>query len=109
MIDGDFEFAVIGGGIAGLSVACGLAAHGRVVLLEREAALAHHASGRSVAMFSAHSGNPVMRALARASRPFFEAPPPAWRDRPLLTQRGLLVVAPPRQLPVLARQSAEGR
>src|ERR1700730_12802727 len=101
MIDGDFEFAVIGGGIAGLSVASGLAAHGRVVLVEREATLAHHASGRSVAMFSAHSGHPVMRALTRASRSFFEAPPQAWRDRPLLTPRGLLVVAPPEQLPAL--------
>ncbi|SEF00870.1 D-arginine dehydrogenase [Rhizobiales bacterium GAS188] len=103
-----FDFAVIGGGVAGLSVASGLAAHGRVVLLEREPELARHASGRSVAMFSAHSGNPVMRALTRASRPFFETPPP-WHDRPLLTLRGLLVVAPPEQLPALARQSAEGR
>ena len=104
-----FDFEVIGGGIAGLSVASGLAPCGKVALIEREPALARHASGRSVAMFSVHSGNPVMRALTRASRSFFEAPPPAWRDGPLLTPRGLLVLAPPEQLQAVAQESAAGR
>jgi D-arginine dehydrogenase len=107
-MQGSFDFAIVGGGIAGLSVASGLAPHGKVALIERESTLAYHASGRSVAMFSSHSGNPMMRALTRASRPFFEAPPPSWHDRPLLTPRGLLVIAPPEQLPALQQQGAEG-
>ena len=48
------DMVVIGGGIAGLSLAARLARHGRVVVLEGEAAPGVHASGRSVAV--AHFG-----------------------------------------------------
>jgi len=103
-----FEFAVIGGGIAGLSVAAGLAPHGRVVLLEKEARLAGHASGRSVAMYSTHSGNAITRALTRASRSFLEQPLSGWRAGPPLTPRGMLVIAPPDQLGSLQAQFRDG-
>jgi D-arginine dehydrogenase len=103
-----FDFAVIGGGVAGLSVAAGLALRGRVALLEREARLALHSSGRSVAMYSAHSGNPVMRALTRASRAFFDNPPIDWSDRPLLSRRGMLIIAPPEQSASLEQQLRDG-
>ena len=45
----DYDFAVIGAGIAGASVARELQAHGRVVLLEREPLPGHHTTGRSAA------------------------------------------------------------
>ncbi|MFV2606278.1 FAD-dependent oxidoreductase, partial [Escherichia coli] len=37
MSDSVFDFVVIGGGVAGASIAWSLSAHGRVALLEREA------------------------------------------------------------------------
>ena len=46
----DCEFLIIGGGIAGISAAARLAPSDKVIVLEAEAALAHHASGRSAAL-----------------------------------------------------------
>ena len=45
------DFLIIGGGIAGASVAYWLAPHGRVILLERESQAGYHSTGRSAAMF----------------------------------------------------------
>lgn len=68
------DFLVIGGGIAGTSVGARLSALGRVVVLERETALAYHASGRSAALFEESYGLPSTIALNEASRAYhFEA------------------------------------
>ncbi len=68
------DFLVIGGGIAGVSVGARLSALGSVVVLEREDALAYHASGRSAAMFEESYGAPATIALNEASRDYhFEA------------------------------------
>lgn len=68
------DFLVIGGGIAGTSVGARLSHLGRVVVLEREAALAYHASGRSAALFEESYGKPSTVALNRASKAYhFEA------------------------------------
>jgi glycine/D-amino acid oxidase-like deaminating enzyme len=64
------DFLVIGGGIAGTSVGARLSALGRVVVLERETALAYHASGRSAAMFEETYGLPSTIALNEASRDY---------------------------------------
>jgi D-arginine dehydrogenase len=61
------DVLVIGGGIAGLSVAARLAAHSRVVVLEGESAPGYHASGRSVAFAHYGLGNPPVRALTALS------------------------------------------
>ena len=58
---------VIGGGIAGISAAARLARHAQVTLLEGEASLAYHASGRSAAMFLRNYGNATIKALNAAS------------------------------------------
>lgn len=66
-----YDICVIGGGLAGLSVAGLLAASRRVVVLEREPHLAYHSTGRSAALFAESYGNHPVRALTRASRRFY--------------------------------------
>ncbi|WP_375689258.1 NAD(P)/FAD-dependent oxidoreductase [Pseudooceanicola sp. LIPI14-2-Ac024] len=61
------DFLIIGGGVAGVSVAARLAPLGSLLLLEGEEALAYHASGRSAAMFLESYGNATVRALNSAS------------------------------------------
>jgi D-arginine dehydrogenase len=87
------DFVVIGGGIAGASIAHWLAPHARVVVLEREDQPAYHSTGRSAALFMESYGPAQVRALTRASRAFFEQPPPGFVDHPILTPRGELFVA----------------
>ena len=87
------DFLVVGGGIAGASVACFLAPHARVLVLERESHPAYHSTGRSAALFSEAYGTPHVRALSRASRPFFDAPPPGFATHPILSPRGVVTVA----------------
>ena len=87
------DFVVIGAGIAGASVAFFLAPHGRVVVLERESQPGYHSTGRSAALFLESYGTPQVRALTRASRAFFDAPPPGFSDHPLISPRGCLLVA----------------
>jgi D-arginine dehydrogenase len=83
---------VIGAGVAGAAAAAALATDRRVVLVEREALPAQHASGRSASVLSETSGHPIVCALARLSRPFFEAPPIGFTAHPLLSPRGLVWV-----------------
>ncbi len=88
------DIAVIGGGVAGVSAAAELSTDADVVLIEGEAGLGYHASGRSAAMFLPFYGNAVMRVLNEASaehhlhadggvlkrRPFLSLAPAAKRD-----------------------------
>jgi D-arginine dehydrogenase len=60
---------VIGGGIAGLSLAARLAQHGKVVVLEGESAPGYHASGRSVAFAHFGLGEVAVRTLTALSLP----------------------------------------
>jgi len=89
------DFLILGAGIAGASIGHFLAPHGRCVMLERESQPGYHSTGRSAAQFIASYGPPQVRALSRASEPFFQNPPPGFADAPLLTPRGLLTVAGP--------------
>lgn len=87
------DVVVIGGGIAGASVAFELARTHRVALIERETTLAYHATGRSAAMFLQTYGPPDVRRMTVAARAFLTDPPPSF-ERPLLTPRALLQIAP---------------
>lgn len=89
----DVDVVVVGAGIAGASVAALLAQSLRVVVLEREAFPGMHSTGRSAALFSEIYGGPVVRALSRASRGFFYAPPPGFSEAPLVKPRGALHLA----------------
>ena len=86
------DFIVVGAGVAGASVACFLARHARVVVLERESQPGYHSTGRSAALFVETYGPEQVRALTRASRRFFENPPMGFADHPLLSRRGSLTV-----------------
>jgi D-arginine dehydrogenase len=88
-----FDFAIVGAGIAGASLAYQLASHGSVLILEREAHPATHSTGRSAAMFMETYGSTQARALTRASRAFYEAPPENFTQVPILSPRGALYVA----------------
>jgi D-arginine dehydrogenase len=95
------DFLIIGGGIAGASVAHWLAPHGRVIVLERESQPGYHSTGRSAALFMESYGTPQVRALTLASRAFLDNPPEGFTEHPLLTPRGAMMVAGPGQLPQL--------
>jgi D-arginine dehydrogenase len=65
------DVVVIGGGIAGASVAYELAADRSVLLLEAEPELARHSTARSAATWIPGHGTDVMRAFITASGPRF--------------------------------------
>lgn len=88
----DFDIAIIGGGIVGASIAYALGGRAKVLLLEAESAPGYHATGRSAALFAESYGPDGIRALTRASRAFFVAPPPEFASVPLLRPRGALMV-----------------
>lgn len=88
-----FDIAIMGGGVAGLSLACFIGGRRSVVLLEREEALGYHSTGRSAAEFLLRYNPPEVKALARISKPFFDAPPQGFADVALLRHRGSLMIA----------------
>jgi D-arginine dehydrogenase len=67
------DVLVVGGGIAGVSIACELAAEARVVLAEAEVELARHTTGRSAAIYAPSYGGPLVRQLTAESGPLFPA------------------------------------
>lgn len=96
-----FDYAVIGAGIAGASVAYRLSATATVAVLEREAQPGYHSTGRSAAMFMETYGTAQIKALTRASRAFYENPPQGFSEHPLLSPRGVLYIATPEQQDLL--------
>ncbi|MBY8823937.1 FAD-binding oxidoreductase [Sphingomonas colocasiae] len=95
---------VIGGGIAGVSLAYELACSHRVTVVEAEAVLGYHATGRSAAMYVANYGNAAIRALTRASRGFLCVPPAGFCETPILRPRETLYIANEAQADALARE-----
>jgi D-arginine dehydrogenase len=86
-----FDIVIIGGGIAGLSLASFLAADRSVAVLEQEGALGYHSTGRSAAEFTLRDNAPEVNALARASHAFLSAPPDGFAAVPLLNARGSVI------------------
>ncbi|MEZ5408858.1 MAG: FAD-binding oxidoreductase [Acidimicrobiales bacterium] len=102
---------VIGGGIAGVSAAYALARHPSapaVTLIEAEGQLAQHTTGRSAAQLIENYGTPPLRALTKASLPYFLHPPEGLADGPLLERRGVLTVADDSRSEEFERQLADG-
>lgn len=67
------DFAVIGAGIAGASIAAELAPHGSVVLAEGERLPGYHTTGRSAAFWEACYGGPQVVPLTLASGDWLRA------------------------------------
>jgi len=94
MADSHADILIVGGGIAGASLAATLAADRGdgtgIVVLEGERQPGYHATGRSAAMYIVDYGPPAVRALTQASGAFFREPPEGFSEHPLLTPRGFL-------------------
>ena len=84
------DVCIIGGGMAGASIAYRIAPRARVVMLEREPHVAYHSTGRSAALYHPQYGSRAIRALTTASGPFYEAPPEGFGT--ILSPRGSLVI-----------------
>ena len=86
------DILVIGGGIAGASVAASLITKTDVCLVEAEENLGYHSTGRSVAVYAESYGSRVIRQLTKKSSPLFKK---AERDltQNILSSRGFLFIA----------------
>ena len=105
-----WDFVIVGAGMAGASLGWQLAGAGAsVLLLEREPQPGYHSTGRSAALFIETYGTAAIRALTRASRGFYDAPPAGFADAPILAPRGVAYVATHGQLGELAALDAELR
>ena len=100
---GTYDYAVIGGGIAGASAAYELQARGRTLLLEREALPGQHTTGRSAAFLVESYGTRVVQLLTRGGRAFLEAPPAGFAPFPILKACPSLWIAREDQRERLAR------
>ncbi|WP_460393570.1 NAD(P)/FAD-dependent oxidoreductase, partial [Actinophytocola sediminis] len=87
------DVLVVGGGMAGVSVAYELARQVTVLLAEAEPTMAAHTTGRSAAIYAPSYGGPVVRELTAASGARFHALESELDTPPLLTPRGVLWVA----------------
>src|SRR5262245_41708227 len=104
-----YRFVIVGAGIAGTSVGYWLSQHESVLVLEREFQPGYHTTGRSAAMFIETYGPPLARALTVGSRPFYEAPPTGFTEHPILSPRGVLLIATERQQQLLDEAYKIGR
>ncbi|MEG8053947.1 FAD-binding oxidoreductase [Sphingomonas aerolata] len=68
-----YDVAIVGAGMAGVSLAAMLAPHARVLLLEAEDMPGYHATGRSAAFWSETYGGPDIQPLTTASGPVLRA------------------------------------
>ena len=103
----EFDFAIVGAGIAGVSAAYHLAPRARVVILEREHVAAYHTTGRSAALHSETYGSAEIRAITVATGHFYRKPPPGFTDHPLLTPRGALIAGRADQTEALQKVAEE--
>jgi len=89
------DVLIVGGGIAGASLAARLAADRRVLIVEAEDLCGRHATGRSAAFWQASlGGDTPERRLSLASKLMFDANWPGC-DTPLLRPRGALHLTGP--------------
>ena len=89
----DCDVLIIGGGIAGASLAAELASYVKVLLIEAEAECGRHSTGRSAAFWLESYGGPHVSPLTAASRAFLAEPPADFADRSFLSPRGALHIS----------------
>ncbi|WP_338503267.1 FAD-binding oxidoreductase [Sphingomonas kaistensis] len=67
------ELLIVGGGIAGASLAAAIAGRRKTLLIEAESQPGYHSTGRSAAFWHEGYGGPLVAPLSRASHPVLEA------------------------------------
>lgn len=87
------DVLVVGGGIAGVSIAYELAEHATVLLAETEPTLAEHTTGRSAAVFAPSYGGPIVRSLTAASADRYRELESELDTPPLLSPRQVVWLA----------------
>src|SRR6056297_668093 len=80
-----YDFAIIGAGMAGASLAAELAPHAKVLVLEGEDAPGYHSTGRSAAFWEECYGGPGLVPLTLPSGRYL-------REKGYLRQRGALYI-----------------
>jgi len=85
MTSGIFDFAIVGAGMAGASLAAELAPYAKVLVLEGEDAPGYHSTGRSAAFWEECYGGPGVVPLTLASGDYL-------REHGFLRKRGALYV-----------------
>lgn len=91
------DVVVIGGGIAGLSLAAEISATASVVVIEAEPHWGYHSTGRSAAVTIPSSGGTVINHLINSSLDFLSTPPASLEVDSFLAPRGQLLIATSRQ------------
>jgi D-arginine dehydrogenase len=88
-----FEVIVVGGGIAGASLAYFLTRRGLtdVLVVEREEQPGYHATGRSAAALVEYNAIPLFRRLTLEGAVFLREPPEGFVETPLVEQVGVLL------------------
>ena len=93
----EVDVLIVGGGIAGASLAARLAGEMRVLVIEAEELCGRHATGRSAAFWQASlGGDTPERKLSLISKPMFDADWPG-SAAPLLRPRGAVHLTTARQ------------
>src|SRR5215467_14486294 len=87
------EVIIIGGGIAGASLAAELASHARVVLVEAESQPGYHTTGRSAAFWAETYGGEAIQPLTSASGEWLRRPPEGYAAEGYLSDRGAMMIA----------------
>jgi D-arginine dehydrogenase len=103
----EFDFVIVGAGIAGVAAAYHLAPQNRVAIVEREHVAAYHTTGRSAALHSETYGSAEIRAITVVSGRFYRAPPQGFTDHPLLTPRGAVIAGRATQEPSLRKAAGD--
>ncbi len=85
-----YDVAIIGAGMAGVSLAAELDPKLSVLILEAETLPGYHATGRSAAFWDECYGGLALQPLTTASGPFLASPSPDFSDRSFLRKRGSL-------------------
>src|SRR4030095_13593492 len=90
-----YDIVIVGGGIAGASLAARLVGDAEVLIIEAEDLCGRHATGRSAAFWQASlGGDTPERRLSLASKPMFDEGWPGSAP-PLLRPRGALHLTGP--------------
>ena len=90
-----YDIAIVGAGMAGVSLAAALAGRARVVVIEAEDRPGYHATGRSAAFWDETYGGAGVAPLTSASGPYL-------REHGFLTPRGAAIIGRAEQYGAIA-------